>query len=260
MKFPGQTALVTGASSGIGTVYARQLAANGADLILVARSEGALARLAEEIRTASGRRVEVLPTDLSAPGAAAELSRRVAELGLTVDVLVNNAGFGMHGDLARADADRLTAQVQLNCVAMVDLTRQFLPGMVARKRGTVINVASTAAFQPLPHMAVYGATKAFVRSFTEALWAEAAPAGVKVVCVCPGATETAFFDVVGTADAQVGRRRSPEQVVETTFRALKRGQPTVVDGTGNALLAGFTGLMPRRTLIRVAERTMRPGR
>jgi uncharacterized protein len=253
----GQTALITGASSGIGTAYARAFAARGADLILVARREEKLRELATELE-AIGRTVTVIPLDLQVPGAGAALAEQVAQRGLTVDVLVNNAGFGMHGALAEADPDRLTALVQLNCVSIVDITRQFLPGMLARRRGTVINIASTAAFQPVPHMATYGASKAFVLSFTEALWAEARPAGVHVIAVCPGATETQFFDVVGTDDAQVGRRRTPEQVVATTFAALERGRPSVVDGTANAALARFSGLAPRKTVIRVTERAMRP--
>jgi uncharacterized protein len=251
MQFTGQTALVTGASSGIGAVYARELAARGADLILVARTESTLRDLAAKLRERYGRRVDVVALDLSEPGAAQRLPD------VDVDVLVNNAGFATHGLLAAADPARLTAQVQLNCVAVVDLTRSYLPGMIARRRGTVINVASTAAFQPLPHMAVYGATKAFVLSFTEAIWSEARAAGVRVVAVCPGATETPFFTVAGD-DASVGKRRTPEQVVATTFRALERGRPTVVDGRANALLSKLPRFTPRRTVISIAAQTMRP--
>jgi short-subunit dehydrogenase len=256
MQYPGQTALVTGASSGIGAVYARELAARGADLILVARREDTLTALADKLSTEYGHRADVIAADLAEPGAADLVAQRVSELGRTVDILVNNAGFGAHGDLAAADPARLSAMVQLNCATVVDLTRRYLPGMLTRRRGTIINVASTAAFQPVPHMAVYGASKAFVLSFTEAIWAEARPAGVRVVAICPGATDTAFFDVAGEA-AALGSRRTPEQVVATTFRALDRGRPTVVDGKANALLASVTGLASRRTVIRVTERTMR---
>jgi short-subunit dehydrogenase len=259
MNVTGQTALITGASSGIGEAYAREFAARGADLILVARSEDRLRDLADQLGTRYGREVTVLPADLQVPGAGDALARQVHELGLTVDILVNNAGFGMHGRLAEADPDRLTALIQLNCVSLVDITRRFLPGMLARRRGIVINVASTASFQPLPFMATYGASKAFVLSFTEALWAEARPAGVKVIAVCPGATETRFFEVVGTDEASVGKRRTPEQVVATTFAALRRGRPSVVDGRANALLAAVPGFSPRRLVIRIAERTMRAG-
>jgi NADP-dependent 3-hydroxy acid dehydrogenase YdfG len=170
MEFTGQTALVTGASTGIGAVFAQELAARGVNLILVARRGDALKAMAEEITTGHGVRVDVLPADLAEPGAGEKLAGRVAELGRTVDVLVNNAGFATHGDVAAADPARLGDQVQLNCAAVVDLTARFLPAMTARGSGAIINVASTAAFQPVAHMAVYAATKAFVLSFTEALW------------------------------------------------------------------------------------------
>ncbi|MEU7907101.1 SDR family oxidoreductase [Actinoplanes sp. NPDC049118] len=257
MQLNGQTALITGASSGIGAAYAREFAARGADLVLVARGEAAMRALAGELRGAHGRRVEIVPADLAEPGAADLVAERVAALGIEIDLLVNNAGFGMHGDFAGADAGRITAQIQLNCVALVDLTRRFLPGMVARGRGAIVNVASTAAFQPLPHMAVYGATKAFVLSFSEALYAEARPAGVKVLAICPGATETPFFDVAGE-DAAVGRKRTPEQVVATTLSALGRGRPSRVDGLANAVLAVVTRWAPRRMVIALAGRLTAP--
>jgi short-subunit dehydrogenase len=255
MQLNGQTALITGASSGIGAAYAKEFAARGADLVLVARGEDAMHELAEEIRSAHGRRVDVIAADLGAPGAADRLAEQVAALGREVDVLVNNAGFGMHGDFTGADADRLTAQIQLNCVALVDLTRRFLPGMTARHRGMVINVASTAAFQPLPHMAVYGATKAFVLSFSEALYAEVKPAGVKVLAICPGATETPFFAIAGE-NASIGKRRTVQQVVATTIAALDAGRPSRIDGLANALLAKATRLAPRRMVIAMAGRAM----
>lgn len=257
MKLAGQTALITGASSGIGAAYARDFAARGADLVLVARGEQALHHLAAELRTAHGRRVDVIAADLGAPAAADLLAGKVAALGVAVDVLINNAGFGLHGDFAGTDEARLTAMVQLNCVALVDLTRRFLPGMITRRRGAVINVASTAAFQPLPHMALYGATKAFVLSFTEALYAEARPAGVKVVAICPGATETPFFAIAGE-DASIGRRRTPEQVVATTMAALDRGRPSRVDGLLNAMLAALPRIAPRRLVVALAARSMAP--
>jgi short-subunit dehydrogenase len=259
MTHTGQTALITGASSGIGAIYARELAKGGADLILVARREDRLEALAVELR-AQGRRVDVLAADLAVPGAAGQLADRVGALGRTVDILVNNAGIGTHSAVAATDPERLTAQVQLNCVALVDLTRRFLPGMTERGRGTIINVASTAAHQPLPHMAVYGATKAFVLSFTEALWAEAKPAGVRVIAICPGATGTEFFEANGTQDAAVGLIRTPEQVVATSLRGLRRGRPSVIDGTLNAVVALLPRLMPRRVVIAVAGRAVRPAK
>jgi short-subunit dehydrogenase len=258
MTFSGQTALVTGASTGIGSVFARTLAAQGAHLILVARSEAKLTALAADIAAAHGVRVDVLPVDLSVPEAADQVAAEVAARGRTVDVLVNNAGFATHGDVDAADLPRLREQVQLNVAAVMDLTARFLPAMTARGSGTIINVASTVAFQPIPHMAVYAATKAFVLSFTEALWAEAKPHGVKVIAVSPGATETPFFEVVGAKEASFGKRRTPEQVVATTLRGLRRGRPSVVDGRANAMLARVTGFLPRRAVISIAERTVRP--
>ena len=258
MKFSGQTALITGASTGIGAVFAREMAARGAHLILVARGADKLRALAAEITTTHGVRVEVLPVDLARPGAGEDLAGRVAALGRTVDLLINNAGFATHGDIEDADPARLLEQVQLNCAAVVELTARFLPAMTARRSGAIINVASTAAFQPIAHMAVYAASKAFVLSFTEALWGEAKATGVKVIAVSPGATQTPFFDVVGAEEASFGKRRSPEQVVATALRGLAQGRPSIVDGPLNALLANVQRFLPHRTVLGIAERSVRP--
>jgi short-subunit dehydrogenase len=258
MDFHGQTALVTGASTGIGAVFAREFAARGADLVLVARTESALEKLAAELRAAHHIRVDVLPADLTGAGAAATLAARTEALGLRIDVLVNNAGFAVYGNVAEADLDRQLDQVKLNCAALLDLTGRYLPSMLRRGTGTVINVASTAAFQPLGHMAVYGATKAFVLSLTEALWAENRGSGVRFLALCPGATDTPFFEVVGTDQAAVGARQTPEQVVATAFRALRRNRPTVVSGHRNALVARLPRLVPRRTVAVLTERVLRP--
>jgi short-subunit dehydrogenase len=258
MEFSGRTALITGASTGIGAVFARELAARGAHLILVARSVGKLQALAAELTTAYDVQVSVLPIDLAQPGAGADLAGRVAAQGRTVDVLINNAGFATHGDVEDADAARLLEQVQLNCAAVVDLTTRFLPAMTTRRSGAVINVASTAAFQPVAHMAVYAATKAFVLSFTEALWAEAKPKGVKVIAICPGATETPFFEVVGAEEASLGKRRTPENVVATALRGLAQDRPSIVDGRMNALLATVQRFLPHRMVLGIAERAVRP--
>jgi short-subunit dehydrogenase len=258
MKFAGETALITGASSGIGTAFAHEFAGQGADLILVARSEDRLRALAAEITAAHGVRVEVLPLDLARAGAGEDLAGRVAALGRTVDVLINNAGFATHGDVEHADPARLLEQIQLNCTAVVDLTTRFLPAMTARRHGVIVNVASTAAFQPIAHMAVYGASKAFVLSFTEALWGEAKPQGVDVIAICPGATDTGFFDVVGAEEASFGKRRTPAQVVATTLRGLAHGRPSVVDGCSNAMVANGQRFLPHRAVLRLAERTVRP--
>jgi len=257
MEFRGQTALITGASTGIGAVFAHEMAARGAHLILVARGEEKLRALAAEITAAHGVRVDVLPADLARSGAGADLAGRVAALGRTVDLLINNAGFATHGDVEEADPVRLLEQVQLNCAAVVELTARFLPAMTARGAGAIINVASTAAFQPVAHMAVYSASKAFVLSFTEALWGEVKATGVKVLAVSPGATETPFFDVAGE-DASFGKRRTPEQVVATALRGLAQGRPSVVDGCANALAANLQRFLPHRAVLGIAERSVRP--
>ncbi|MBU3751112.1 MAG: SDR family oxidoreductase [Mycobacterium sp.] len=257
--------LITGASTGIGAEFARQFAAQGHDLVMVARSAERLDALAERLRGAHGVNVTVLPMDLSGPGAAAELWRQTTERGLEIDVLVNNAGVGTHSDVADADPERLEAEVGLNCAALVGATARYLPPMRARGRGTVINVASIGAFQPLPKMAVYGATKAFVLSFTEALWAEERGHGIRVLAVCPGLTDTPFFELAGetaadaaSGSAAVALTRSPEQVVAHTLRALSGRAPSVVDGAANAFVARVLNrVLPRRAVIAITGRMLR---
>jgi uncharacterized protein len=257
MNYKGQRALVTGASSGIGAAFARELASRGSDLVLVARSRDKLTALSDELSTSYGVAADAVVADLAKPSAADHLA---AELGdRQIDILVNNAGFGLHALLHQADAAKLTEMVQLNVATLVDLTRLYLPGMLARDRGAVINVASTAAFQPVPYMAVYGASKAFVLSFTEALWAETRRTDVRVTALCPGSTETEFFTVAGE-NAQVGSRMAPERVVHAALRALDRRAGSVVTGAGNRLLINAPRLAPRQFVTRMVERTMRPAK
>lgn len=251
------TALVTGASSGIGRAFADRLASKGAEVVLVARRKTVLEELAGELRTRHGAVVHVIPSDLAVPGAAAHLKEELQARGLSVDIVVNNAGIGVHGDIADTDLATVTTQIQLNVTALAELTALLLPAMVARRRGAIVNIASTAAFQPVPHMAVYAATKAFVLSFTQALWAETRKTGVRVVAVCPGATDTEFFQTAGE-DAAVGRRRTPDHVVDTAMRALSRNGPSVVDGRLNSLVAALAPRLPRRTAVGIAERSVRP--
>ena len=255
--FDGKTVLITGASSGIGRAFAERAAAHGARLIVVARREEALKALAAEMNRRYASTVDVMVADLAVPGAASGLCAAIGAAGLAVDVLVNNAGVGSHGDLVDADPDGIVSQIQLNVVGLAELTTRLLPAMVQRGGGAIINIASTAAFQPIPHMAVYGATKAFVLSFTRALWAETRSTGVRVVAVCPGATETEFFEIAGE-DASVGRRRNPDDVVDTTLRALQRKRPSVVDGRLNALVAALAPRVPERLALGIAERSVRP--
>jgi uncharacterized protein len=250
------TALITGASSGIGEAFARTLAARGDDLVLVARSAGRLETLAAELSAKHGVRAHVLPADLSDPGAVDALVAELAARELTVEMLINNAGFGTHGEFAALDAARERDEVLVNVLAPVMLTRALLPAMIARRSGAIVNVGSTASFQPVPYMAVYGATKAFVLSFSEALAEEVRAYGVRVVALCPGQTDTAFFD--GIDEARVGRARTTQQVVDTALRALKRGRVVAVDGFANYVLANSVRLAPRRLVTRVAARMQRP--
>lgn len=257
MEFNDVTALVTGASGGIGEEFAIQLAQRGANLILVARRADKLSALRDTLLARHpGIVVDVLAADLAVPGSGAELASGVSELGRTVDVLVNNAGVGLHGDFVGQDADANAGQIQLNCGTLVDLTARFLPSMVQRRHGVVINVASTAAFQPTPGMAVYGATKAFVLSYTEALWQECKGTGVTILALCPGATETEFFERTGEQFLTDGRQTS-KQVVDTAFTALGKSSPTVVSGLRNNLLAAGYRITPRKLMLTVSERLLK---
>jgi len=197
-----------------------------------------------------------MPADLAAVGATADLVARLHEAGRHIDVLVNNAGVGYHRPFADEPADEVAAEIRLNCGALVDLTARFLPGMRKARRGVIINLASTSAFQPVPTMAVYAATKAFVLSFTEALWWESRGSGVRVLALCPGATQTEFFDRSSAAFMTRGRQ-SAAQVVAAALAAVDGSSPTVVPGEINRLRAMGYRLMPRSVMPRLAERTVR---
>jgi uncharacterized protein len=255
--FAGRTALITGASSGIGRAFAHRAAAEGADLILVARRAANLELIAVELRARHGVAVHVIPADLAVPHAAASLHDDLLARGLNVDVLINNAGIGIHGDVIETDLTAVSTQIALNVTALAELSALLLPQMVARETGAIVNIASTAAFQPVAHMAVYAATKAFVLSFSRALWAETRGSGVQVLAVCPGATDTEFFETAGE-DAAVGSRRRPADVVDTTVRALSRSRPSAVDGFLNAFMAALATRLPERLAINIAERSVRP--
>ncbi|MEG3616352.1 SDR family oxidoreductase [Isoptericola haloaureus] len=252
----GSSAVVTGASSGIGAVVAARLAARGADLVLVARRTDRLEELAARLRAEHGVEADVVPADLRTSDGVTAVVKAARAATKPVGTLVNNAGFGTHGALLEEDPERIEDEVALNVAALTDLTRALLPDLVAHGSGAVVNVASTAAFQPVPRMAVYGATKAYVLSFTEALSVELRGTGVHAITLCPGATRTEFFDVVGTEDAAVGRFQTPEQVADTLFRALDRRRPpaTVVSGRANALAGAVVGALPRRVVLAAASR------
>lgn len=261
MNPTAQTALVTGASSGIGEQFALQLAARGMNLVLAARSKDRLQALAARLRTQRpGIEVGVVAADLAVPEGATALADRLSAAGTRVDMLINNAGFGSHNLFIDEDPDNLAREIQLNCSSLVILTSRLLPAMVERGQGGVLNVASTAGFQPIPTMAVYAATKAFVLSFTEALWAETRKTGVRVVALCPGPTETGFFNATGKEFMTSGRQ-SAEEVAATGVKAFFDGRgPTVIPGTVNRLMAAGTGLAPRSVIARIAELRVRPAR
>ena len=203
-----------------------------------------------------GRHVEVITADLSVPSAAADLARDVLGRGIAVDVLINNAGVGSHGAFVEDTPENVAAQIQLNCGSLVELTARFLPTMLRNRRGLVINVASTSAFQPVPTMAVYGATKAFVLSFTEALWWETRHTGVRVLTLCPGPTETAFFASTGKQFMTRGRQ-TPPQVVTAALGAIDTSVPTIIPGAANKASGLGYRFLPRRLMLRIAQRNVK---
>ena len=256
-EFAGRWALVTGASAGIGAALARELAREGANLVLTARRADRLEALAEELR-AQGTEVRVVVADLnerSGPQAIAD-----ATAGMVVDVLVNNAGLGQYGAFVSSALEQELSQVRVNCEAMVHLTRLFAPGMAERRRGWILVVASTASFQPVPYLSTYAATKAFDRYFAEALAAELAASGVKVTALCPGPTESEFFEVAGAAKFRGRGVQDVKEVSRRAVRALERGQRTIIPYTSGRLAATAMRLLPTRWITTLVERAARPAR
>jgi short-subunit dehydrogenase len=252
LNVKGKTVLITGASSGIGAHFAQAMATRGANLVLVARREDRLAVLADQIKRTHSVTVTVIAQDLSAPGAGAILESTLKKKAVTVDILMNNAGFGTNNRLVAEDRERLRHEINLNVATLVDLTAAFLPGMISRDFGAVVNVASTASFQPVPGMAVYAASKAFVRSFTEAVWGEVSSPNVRVLAVSPGATQTEFFDVAGGKPS--GAMMPVSAVVDTVLKALdsKKSTPSVVVGGRNSLTSSLTKFFPKKMVIKLA--------
>lgn len=240
-------AVVTGASSGLGVAYARRLASEGVNVVLVARTESKLRQVAEAL---TGVETRVIAADLTDPADRLRVGEACADL--DVSHLINNAGFGTIGEFASIEPERVSQEMALNMVAVTELARRLIPGMVARGSGAVVNVASTAAFQPIPTMAVYAATKAYVVRLSVALWQELHSTGVRVLAICPGPTETEFFANAGNADV-MRSRRTPEQVVDTTWAALKAHQPVVVDGARNKAMAFATRFAPVSLQARLAR-------
>jgi short-subunit dehydrogenase len=257
-------ALVTGASSGIGEAIARGLAVRGQGVALAARRAERLTALADELRDRHGVRAEAIPADLEAASGRDELAGRLGELSVEVEMLVNNAGFGINADFVDADRERMLRMIELNCAALADLQARYLPGMVGRGRGVVINIASTAAFQPLPGNAAYAATKAFVLSLTEAVHSELEGTGVTVTCVCPGPVPTEFVEIAGFAGAE---DRTPgivwtsaSEVARAALDGADGGKRVVVPGTLNRAGALGGQHAPRALLLPLLKRGLRRAR
>lgn len=249
---------MTGASAGIGAAFARALRARGEKLIVVARRAERLAELAKEL--GGPEAVAQVALDVAAPGAAERLAAEVGSRGLAVDWLVNNAGVGHTGRFAEEPEDRVLGMLDLNARAMVALTRRFLPGMLERRRGTVINVVSTAAFQPIPYMAVYAATKAFALSFTEALAEELRGTGVRVQALCPGLTATEFQEVAGTDKVAFNKTaaQTPDAVVAESLRGIERGRTRVISGFMNRATVSAQRFVPQALSRRIAGKLFEP--
>jgi short-subunit dehydrogenase len=256
-EFRGRWALVTGASAGLGEAFAGRLARRGMHLVLSARREERLRALADRLAAEHGVRIRVVPADLGEPGAAGRLWEE-ASARQPIHLLVNNAGFGAQGRFDELSLERQVEMVRLNCTAVLDLAHHALREMRARGEGGLINVSSVAAFQPVPELATYAASKAFVLSFSQALWAESRGSGVRVLALCPGRTPTEFQAVAGTGSPEGAFGvRSPEEVVEAALAALERDRHTEVPGLENRLAASLVRILPRSLLTRGLRRLVR---
>ena len=255
-----EAALITGASSGLGAEYAKLFAADKKDLILVARRRDRLEALASELSGKFGIQAQVIAEDLAEVEAPKRIDGEVKRIGAQIGYVVNNAGFGITGRFAEADAERELAVVQVNIVALVALTRAFLPRMIANRRGRILNIGSTAGFQPGPFMAVYYASKAFVNSFTEALAYELKGTGVSATVSCPGATATEFATVAGNDRSRLFKLGAMDacRVAKEGYRAMLAGKPMAIHGLKNKVLAASVRLSPRATVRAVAAVMNRP--
>jgi short-subunit dehydrogenase len=255
--FRASRALVTGASSGLGEAFARALAKRGCDLVLVARRQDRLDALADQLEVKYGISCTRVAFDLSVDGAGSRLRDLVEG---DIDLLINNAGFATQGPFLDGDAKDFARVLAVDIGAVVDLCHAFLPEMVRRRHGAIMNICSTTAYQPVPSLAVYAASKSFVLSFSQSLWYEAKQHGVKVFSFAPGPTHTEFFDVIGETATVVGRLQTADQVAPAGLRTLDRRQPppSVVSGLGNSLSAALARLVPRRLLLPALARSMRP--
>jgi short-subunit dehydrogenase len=260
---PGKLALITGATTGIGYELAKLFAQDHYDLVLVARDEARLVKVGGELKEKHGVSVKVIAEDLSLTGSPQEIFSELERQSVMPDVLVNNAGYGFLGPFADSDLSVQTGMIQVNLVALTQLTRLFLPGMISRKQGRILNVASTAAFQPGPLMAVYYATKAYVLSFSEALNNELHGTGVTVTALCPGPAATEFQRRAGVEKINFFSGRSamaPEKVAQKGYRALMQGKAVVITGFRNKFLAFSERFLPRSVVVGVVRGIHEQGR
>lgn len=258
--FRGKWALVTGASAGIGVAIARELASHGANLILTARRRDRIDSLAAELAAAHKIETRIVAADLNSPDAPQQIYDATEGTGITVDILINNAGLGHYGEFYKLDPEQEYSMVRVNCEAVVRLSRLFIPRMVDRRRGWMLVVASTASFQPIPYDAVYAATKVFDRFFALGLAEEVARFGIKITALCPGTTETEFFDVSGGGGVfrRFGGLQPAQEVARKAVVALARGQRTIVPKFKAAFVAFIVRFIPTARITRTLERALRP--
>jgi uncharacterized protein len=260
-EWQGRWALVTGASAGIGKALAEELAAGGTNLVLTARRLERLEELARTLGEKFKIKTEIVAADLAKPGAVEAIFAFTRGKNIAVELLVNNAGFGQYGELHEIEAQRLLDMVQVNCGAVVHLTRLYLPEMVERRRGDILILASTASFQAVPYISTYAASKAFDLLFAEGLAQEMKPFGIRVCALCPGSTESEFHDVAGQSGlASMRKRETAGKVARTGLAALAAGKSSVISGFRNFLGVQFQRIVPRRLVTRIAAKLFRPAK
>jgi uncharacterized protein len=257
-KWRGKWSLVTGASAGIGLELAKILAQHGANLVLTARRTDRLQQLASELASKHGVKTEVLSVDLTRLEGPGEIFAATSQKGIEIDLLVNNAGFGAFGNAWEIPAEKMTEMIQVNCSAVVHLTRLYMPPMIARRRGDILIVASVAGFQPVPYNSVYAATKAFDFLFSMGVAEEARGTGVNVCALCPGSTETEFQKVAEQPDRMLRSAETAEKVARVGLEALAAGKPYVISGFKNKLMTEAQRIAPRGVVVRAAAKMMRP--
>ncbi len=254
-----RTTLITGASGGIGEAFARRLAQEKHNLFLVARSGDKLAALCEELKAKHEIEAHFFPLDLTERESDARLFEQTERLGLEIEWLINNAGFGSFGEFADVELERELAMIDLNVRTLVALTHRYLKPMRERRSGTIINVSSTASFQPVPFLATYAATKAFVTSFSEAIWEENRRFNVRIIALCPGGTATNFFNEAGVGEKMPLRAlETPEAVVETALRGVRAGKSHIISGWSNYFSARLGNFFPNSWIARIIGAVLRP--